>query len=286
VSAALARLALAEAAYNAVSGAFDANNLDEVKRLAKEARKLAHFAREDDLHDAEEIAEDVAKVSKRIAQVKKKLAELKALGGDTTSLEAMIAEVEKMFAEAKSLIASGGTDALSGFAGLEAAERRAKIIKNTVENAIFALGGEDDDFDDDHRSEVADFVKSLDDVADIEGGGIGKQVRTIARAQKLSADKVATLIEDAQGRSAIAEFLIGPKTDDLDEIQNEILANNVRIEILNRAIAQVTDADIKAILSEQVAALQQETTKLTSFVDSQLDKSSLFGWLSVFFPKF
>lgn len=286
VTAALARLAAAEAVYASVSGAFDANNLDEVKRLTKEARKLTHFARENDLHDAEEAAEDVGKVAKRIVQIKKKLAELKALGGDTASFEVALAETEKMFAEAKALVISGGTDAAAGFAGLDAAERRAKSIKNSVENAIFALGGEDDDFDDDHRSEVADFVKSLNDVADIEGGGIGKQVRTVARAQKLSADKVATLMDDAQARSDFAEFLIGPKTDDLDEIQNEISANNARIAILNSAIDKVEDADVKAILAEQVTALQQETTKLQSFVNSQSDKSGLFGWLSAFFPKF
>lgn len=287
VTAALARLALAKAAISSVNGAFDASNLEEVKRLAKETKKLTHFAREDDLHDAKKVAEDAAKVAKRIAQIKKKLVELKALGGETSSFEAMLAEVEKSLAASEALIANGGADALSGFAGLEAAERRAKTIKSAIENAIFALGGEeDDDFGDDHRSEVADFVKSLNDVADIEEGGIGKQVRIVARAQKLSSDKVASLVDDAKSRGDLAKLLIGPKTDALDGIQDEIVANNVRIEILNRALAQVTDEDIKAILSEQIATLQQETTQLQSFVGSQSNTSSLLGWLSALLPKF
>lgn len=286
VTAALARLALAKATIGSVGSAFDANNLEEAKRLAKEAKKLAHFAREDDLHDAKEIAEDIAKVAKRIAQVRRKIAELKALGGEIGSFETMLSEAEKMFADAKTLISNGGTDAISGFAQLEITERRVKSIKHSVENAIFALGGEDDEFDDDHRSEVAEFVKGLHEVADIEEGGIGKQVRIVARAQQLSADKTASLINDVKGRSALIRFLIGPKSDDLDEIQEEISANNDRITILNSVIGKIDDADIKAILSEQVATLEQETANLTAFVNGELNKSTLLAWFSAFVPKF
>jgi hypothetical protein len=286
VTAALARLASAKAAIGSVASAFDIGNLEEAKRLAKEVKKLTHFARGDDLHDAKEIAEDIAKVAKRIAQVRKKIAELKALGGDTGSFETMLIDAEKMFADAKTLIGNGGTNVFLGIAELEGIERRVKNIKHAVENAIFALGGEDDDFDDDHRSEVADFVKHLNEVADIEEGGIGKQVRIVARAQSLSAEKVASLSNDVKGRSDLIRFLIGPKSDDLDEIQEEIAANNARIAILNKIIGQVDDADIKSMLAEQVTVLEQETANLTSFVNGELDKSTLLAWLGSFAPKF
>lgn len=286
VTAALARLALARAAISSVTSAFDANNLEEAKRLAKETKKLAHFARGDDLHDAEEISKDIAKVAKRIAQVKKKIAELKAIDGETGSFETLLADAEKMFAEAKTLIGNGGADAISGFAQLEITERRVKNIKHAVENAIFALGGDDDDFDDDHRSEVAEFAERLNDVADIEEGGIGKQVRTVARAQKLSAEKAASLINDVKGRSTLIRFLIGPKSDDLDEIREEIAANEARVVILNSVIEKIDDADIKAILAEQVATLEQETANLAAFVNGELNKNSLIAWLGAFLPRF
>jgi hypothetical protein len=286
VTAALNRLALAKSALTLVGYAFDAGNLEEAKRLAKETRKLEHFARDNDLHDARKIAESIRKVAKRIAQVEEKLTKLQALGGDTSSFEATLAEAKKMFDDAKALIGSGGMDVISGFAQLETTERRVKNIKHAVENAIFALGGEDDDFDDDHRSEVAEFVKGLNEVADIEEGGIGKRVRIVARAQQLSADKTASLINDVKGRSALVRFLVGPKSDDLDEIQEEIAANNARVTILNKVIAQIDDVDIKAMLSEQVAVLEQETTNLTAFVNGELDKSTLLAWFSAFVPKF
>jgi hypothetical protein len=286
VTAALNRLALAKSALASIGSAFDAGDLESVKRLAQEAKKLTHFARGNDLHDAKKIAEDIAKVAKRIAQVNKKLAELKALGGETSSFETTLAEAEKMFAEAMVLIGNGGTDATSGFVALDVVERRVKNIKHAVANAIFALGGEDDEFDDDHRSEVADFVKSLNDVADIEEGGIGKQVRTVARAQRLSADKVVSLMDDVKTRGGLVRFLFGPRKDGLDGIQEEIAANNARIAILNSVIAQINDADIKAILAKQVENLQQETTNLTSFVNGELDKSSLLAWFGAFVPRF
>jgi hypothetical protein len=286
VTEALNRLTLAKSTLALVGSAFDAGDLEEVNRLAKETRKLEHFARENDLQDAGKIAEGIRKVAKRIAQVEEKLTKLQALGGETGSFETMLAEAKKMFDDAKVLINNGGTDAISGFAQLDNTERRVKSIKHSVENAIFALGGEDDSFDDDHRSEVGEFVKGLNEVADIEEGGIGKQVRTVARAQRLSSDKVVSLMDDVKTRDGMVRFLFGPREDALNGIQEEIAANNARVTILNKVIAQIDDADIKAMLSKQVATLEQETANLTAFVNGELDKSTLLAWLGAFVPKF
>lgn len=278
VTAALARLTEAKAKIGSVNGAFDANDLEAAKDLSKTVKKLTHFAREEDLHDAKKIAEEVSKVAKRIAQVKKKLATLADLGGDTAAFESTLAGVEQTYAEARSLIAAD-INSLDGFVRLALAERQAKSLKNGVETALYALGGDDDEFDDDHKSEVAELSDDLDDVAELEGGSVGSQVRAVARAQRMSAEKVSALMQSVEGRSELAKLLIGSKTDDVEKIGNEVAANTVRISILNRAAEQVADADVKAMLLEQAAALQQETTKLQSFVSGQLGKTGLFGWI-------
>lgn len=279
VTAALARLAEAKAAAAAVSGAFDANDLEAVKDLAQEARKLTHFAREEDLHDAGKVAEDSAKAMKRIAQVEKKMAAFRALGGDTVSFEVALADVRAMYDEAKRLIALGGTDLVAGLVKLEAAEERAKDLKDSLENAIFALGGGDDDFDEEHEDEIDDIADGLDDVADIEDDSVGQQVKMVAREQRQSAARVAAAVRSAEERSGLTEFLVGSKDGDIEDIQGEIAMNTARIAVLTRAAEQVADQDVKSMLEKQIAELKTETLQLQSFVDTKLKENGLFGWL-------
>jgi hypothetical protein len=279
VTAALARLAQAKAAAGAVSGAFDANNLESVKDLAKEARKLAHFSVNEDLHDAKKVVEDSAKAEKRIAQAEKKLAALKALGGDTAQFEPILAEIRARYEEAKRLIALGGADLVAGLSKLEAVEEHAKDLKDSIEQTLFVLGGEDDDFDDEHEDEIDDIADDLDDVADIEEDSVGQQVRMVAREQRQSAARVAALTQGVQDRSDVAEFLVGPKMDDIEDIQGEISMNTARIAVLTRAAEQVADQDVKSLLEKQIAELKAETAQLQGFVDAKLSDSGIFGWL-------
>lgn len=279
VTAALARLAQAKAAAAAVSGAFDTNNFEVAKDLAKAARKLVHFAREEDLHDAGKAAEDSSKVMKRISQVEKKISAFRALGGDTASFEAMLADIRTMHDEAKQLIAQGGEGLVAGLVKLEAAEERAKDLKDSIENAIFALGGGDDDFDEEHEDEIDDIADGLDDVADIEEDSVGQQVRMVAREQRQSAVRAAAAVRSAEDRSGFAEFLIGSKDSDIEDIQGEITMNTARIAVLTRAAEQVADRDVKSMLEERIAELKSETLQLQNFVDAKLKENGLFGWL-------
>lgn len=279
VTAALARLAQAKQVALSVGSAFDANNLEAAKDLSKEVKKLTHFAVEEDLHDAKKAAEDSAKTAKRLAQVERKIAAYEGLGGDGAAFRAMLAKVSASFAEAKQLVAEGGTGLISGLEKLETVEEQAKNIKDSIEQATFALGGGDDDFDDEHEDEIGEIADDLDDVADIEDDSVGQQIRMVAREQRQSATRVAESVRSTEGRGALTEFLVGSKSDAIEDIRDEIAMNAARIAVLTRAAEGITDPEVKSMLEERIVELQAETAQLQGFVDAKLDKNGIFGWL-------
>lgn len=279
VTAALARLALAKSAYDSVSGAFDANNLDEAKRLAKEARKLTHFAKEEDLHNAKEVAEDAAKVSKRITQAYGKITLFEAVGGDGNAFKSSLAALEADLAALRATIASGSYDPETMSDSLEMLEKKVKSLKNGIEGAIYALGGTDSEFDNDFEDESEDIAEHLNDVADIEDDGVGRVIRRIADDHKDAAKKVGETVKDVDKRNPVLQTLFGASESDLNDLEQEIAANKARTAALLQAVDAIEDADVKAILLDQVAVLQAQTARLEMFVGGQRDRLSVFGWL-------
>lgn len=279
VTAALARLALAKAALNSVGSAFDASDLEKVKDLSKEVRKLAHFASEKDLHDAKEVAEDAAKVSKRITQTYGKIVLYEAVGGDGSSFRASLASLEAELATLKATIASGNYDPETMSESLEVLERQVKRVKSSVESAIYALGGTDSQLDDDYENEADDIAEHLEDVADIEDDSVGQVIRKIADDHKDAAKKVGESVSDVDKRNPVLQTLFGASESDLEDLESQIAANKTRIEALLQAAQSIEDQDVKAIILEQVAVLQEQTAKLEIFVAGQRDRLSAFGWL-------
>ena len=279
VTAALARLALAKAAIGSVGGAFDANDLEAAKRLAKEAKKLTHFARNDDLHDAKEIAEDVAKVSKRIAQAYGKIALLEAVGGgDGSSFKKALASYEADLATLQATIAAGGYDLAAMESSLKILERKVKSVKSSVEAAIYALGGTDSKLDDDFEDDSEDIAEHLNDVADIEDDSVGRAIRRIADDHKDATRKVSEAVKGVDKRNPVLQTLFGANESDLKDLEQEIAANKARTEALLRAADAIEDQDIKAILLDQVETLKEQTAKLEIFVSGQRNRMSAFGW--------
>lgn len=279
VTLALARLAEAKAKVAGVGTAFDANDLETAKDLSQEIKKMAHFAKENDLHDAKEIAEDVAKVSKRITQTYGKISLLEAVGGDGTQLKEALVLLEADLATLKATIATGGYNLESTENALETLERKVKMVKNSAEAAIYALGGTDSRYDDDYEDETEDIVKSLKDVADIEDDSVGRSIRHIAEEQEDSVKRVSEAVTSVDNRNPVLQTLLGASGADLRELEAEITANKTRIDMLTQAANAINDPEVKTILLDQVAILQEQTTKLETFVSGQKDRLSVFGWV-------
>lgn len=278
VSAALAQLALAKESLNSVDAAFAANELDRIKMLAKETEKLAHFARGKTLHDSEHIAKDIAKVEKRIVQVKARIILLSRLGGDASSYLSSLAEAETAFGTAKTEIALGGDGLLTGLAALEAAERRVKSIKNSVEGALFAMGASDDDdeFEKEHGIEVEDTSDDLSELADADEDH--RALGALALAHKTEAAKVALLARSLGERNRIIKGLFGNDSDVLDELRSEAAINENRIAAMQAAADEVEDNELNRLMNEKIGELKTENANLMSFISAQSAGTGVFGW--------
>lgn len=278
VTAALARLAEAKAKAATVGGAFDSNDLEAAKQLSKEVKKLAHFARNDDLHDAKEVAEDVAKVAKRITQTNGKIALLEAVGGDSSPFKSTLASYESDLAALKVTISAGGYDLGMMEESLDALERKIKRLKSGIEGTIYALGGTDSELDDDLEDESDDIAEHLNDVADIEDDSVGRAIRFIADDHKDATKKIGETVKEVDKRNPVLQALFGASDSDLSNLEQEIAANKTRTESLLKAAEAVEDQDMKSIILDQVEVLKAQTTKLQNFVEGQRDRLSLLGW--------
>jgi len=130
---------------------------------------------------------------------------------------------------------------------------------------------------DEHRSAVADFVQGLLEVADREGG-IGKQVRVVAQQQKQSSDTTTQAMEEIQTRNKVKTFFIGTDYKNLGAIRSETVQTRNRLEQLNQLMENVQNEADKTELQNQIQTLEQEQTKIESFIKTQEGKFSLFGW--------
>jgi hypothetical protein len=135
-----------------------------------------------------------------------------------------------------------------------------------------------------HKSVVSTFVHNLLDVADREGG-IGAQVRVIARAQNDAATTTAEALNRVEKRNKIKRFLIGSDYKNLGALRNEMVQTRNRIEQLKNLMEQAETAADRTELQNQIQTLLQEQTRIENFVKTQESKFSLFGWLVKLFKK-
>lgn len=135
-----------------------------------------------------------------------------------------------------------------------------------------------------HRSVVSAFVHNLLDVADREGG-IGAQVRLIARAQNDAVTTTTEALNRVEKRNKIKRFLIGSDYKNLGALRSEMVQTGNRLDQLNRLLVNTENAADRTELQNQIQKLETERVRIESFVKTQEGKFSLFGWLVKLFKK-
>lgn len=135
-----------------------------------------------------------------------------------------------------------------------------------------------------HRSAVATFVHSLLEVADRDGG-IGEQVREIAREQERAASSTAEAIDRVESRSSWKSFILGSDYTNLGELRSRIASSTTERTALEALRDKARSASDKAALDEQIKALDETKTKLERFVDEHENRFSLLGWLVKWFAR-
>jgi len=137
---------------------------------------------------------------------------------------------------------------------------------------------------DEHKSNVAMLVQSLLSVANREGG-IGDEVRVIARSQNDSASTSAEAITKINNRGGFETFLVGTDYTSIGQLRSEIVTTQNNIDALNKLMLQTTNAADKATLAAQIQVLEATQAQLNLFVDAHENSFSLFGWLAKMFAK-
>lgn len=151
----------------------------------------------------------------------------------------------------------------------------------------------DDNNDDDkvelsgqeHRSRVANFVKSLSDIANRDGGMVGSAVRDVAKEQEDNRDTVADAIDKIKNRSAFKTFFIGTDYKNVGQLRSETVRTENQIKRLETLLETTSDAIIKADLQTQIDALKSRETKISDFIKTNENKFSLFGWFVKIFNR-
>ncbi len=277
-AAALSRIALAKGVLEAYKAAVAAGNFEEADRLAREIKKLSHFAVEEDLHDSKKAGERLRQAQEKIVKAKAKLALLAAIGGSTASLSTLLAEAEAKLASGNAALSSG--DFMGAENLFKEAKNVASKVKDAAENALYALGGSDDEFDDDYEDFSEEVSDDLDEIAGIEGDDKRvKKIKEIAMRQKQAGLETATAVQLAQQRSALARFFLGADDDSLTSISAKIAENTKNALALRALAASSTDADLQVLLIQQAERIEAENMKLQGFVAAQADSNGLFGWL-------
>jgi len=159
-----------------------------------------------------------------------------------------------------------------------AAAKNATSAANSINNQAGQVNAAE------HRSTVANFVQSLLQIADREGG-IGQQVRVIAQQQNQSATATIQAMEKVQERNKVKTFLVGTDYKNLGALRSEMVQTRNRLEQLNRLMENVQNEGDKTELQNQIQTLEQEQTRIESFIKVQEGKFSLFGWFVKLFNR-
>lgn len=128
------------------------------------------------------------------------------------------------------------------------------------------------------RSEVANAVQLMLQVADREGG-IGEQVRLIAQNQNKNQEEIENNLEQVENRGGVAKFLIGPNYGQINKAEKLLEQNRENISQLNEIKTQLTNEADAQIIANQIEVLEQANVQIENSLKNAEKGFSLFGWM-------
>ncbi len=135
------------------------------------------------------------------------------------------------------------------------------------------------------RSAVAIFVQHLLSIANREGG-IGSEVRVIAKEQSSSSSSTVEAIAKVESRGGFMAFLFGTDYKNIGVIRSELANTDKRIARLSAIASSASiSAQTKVELNAQITALKAAEVKLDAFVNAHENQFSVFGWFVKLFVR-
>lgn len=128
-----------------------------------------------------------------------------------------------------------------------------------------------------NMSQVATQVQQLLQVRTT--GGIGEQVRTIARAQNQAQTQIQEQLNKLDSKGKLAKLLTGADHGAVKNLKQQLEQNQLRIRQLEQLQNQLAnEADVTAV-QETIQALIQENISLQDRITTEEQTRSLFDWL-------
>ena len=134
------------------------------------------------------------------------------------------------------------------------------------------------------RSEVANAVHELLDVAD-RTGGIGEQVRVIAQAQQQNQEQIEESVEKIQKQNKITTFILGPNHGEINKAAKLTIQNEEKINELKELQTGITEQEEIQKINDQIQVLEKANLEVKTTLEEAQKTFSLFGWLRKLFAK-
>jgi hypothetical protein len=134
-----------------------------------------------------------------------------------------------------------------------------------------------------HMSQVEEKVEEL--LSEDRQGGIGPQVREVAQAQQQAQTKIQTALAKLESKTGFMRRLFGPDLNAVDELNQQMEQNQVRIQELEQLATQTQNQAEETQLQEMIQALVQQNTALGEQVRAEEANTGMFGWLMRLFNR-
>ncbi len=116
-------------------------------------------------------------------------------------------------------------------------------------------------------------------------GGIGDQVRQIAREQNQAQLEIQDQISKLDSKGKVARFLTGTDRQTVKTLKQHLEQNQLRIQQLENLQSQLTNQEDIAQLGEAIQLITNQNTSLQERVMAEDKSGGLFGWLIDLFEK-
>lgn len=134
------------------------------------------------------------------------------------------------------------------------------------------------------KSEVAKAVSALLESSD-ENGGIGGQVRVIARNQNEKYQEIEEDIEKIEERGNFTKFMIGPNYKEINRVKTSLNENKEEITELENLKDQIGDEEDLQNIEEQINVLKNLDQEFLQIIENEEKVFSLLGWMFKMFSK-
>ncbi len=116
-------------------------------------------------------------------------------------------------------------------------------------------------------------------------GGIGEQVREIARNQEKEHAELEVRLNGVLMRGPIYGFFFGPDHSAINGANDILEQNNARVRELEQIKEQLKNQGDAQKLEQQIRVLEKANMEIQEALEGEQNRFSLFGWMFRLFAR-